>query len=83
MCAPDARALAAALPHALHERTVLVCPLSGAVLTEDNPPLVLPSGRVAGTAALRAMAAADGGTVTCPATGRRFAWGDLRRVFFL
>ena len=38
-------------------------------MDDNNPPMALPNGHVYSQAALRAMAAASGGRVTCPRTG--------------
>lgn len=61
--------LAKGLPRPKISHSQLLCALSGDILDEHNPPLVLPNGYAYGERALRAQAAAGGGFVTCPITG--------------
>lgn len=43
-CVPSIRILSKDLPFALHAHTVLICRISGDVMSDDNPPMVLPNG---------------------------------------
>ena len=80
---PEVRALAAGLPRAKTLRSTLVCPASGAVMSEDNPPMVLPNGRVYSLQAVQRMADAGGGMVTCPATGETWLYKELRKAYIM
>jgi macrophage erythroblast attacher len=80
---PSFRQLAAGLPSAKHVHSKLVCALSGEVMSEHNPPLVMPNGYVYSQAALEAMAAANGGKVKCPETGIEYDMTELRRAFVM
>ena len=52
-------------------------------MDEHNPPLALPNGHVYSKNTLRAMAARNGGLVTCPRTGESFKLTDCRKAFIL
>ena len=80
---PHFARLAEGLPRAKHVHSKLVCALSGEVMSEHNPPMVLPNGYVYSQAALTAMAAADGGKVTCPNTGAKYDLLDARRAYVM
>lgn len=80
---PQFQRLAEGLPSAKHVHSKLVCGISGEVMTEHNPPLVLPNGYAYSQAALTAMAEAHGGKVTCPNTGATYQLTDLRRAFIM
>ena len=66
---PAFRRLAATLPFAKHAHSKLICSISRAPMDENDPPMALPNGCVYSQGALRQMAAADGGRITCPRTG--------------
>jgi macrophage erythroblast attacher len=78
---PTFQRLAAGLPSAKRTLSRLVCALSGEVMSEHNPPMVLPGGDVYSEAALRALAAANGGELRCPRTGAAVPWATVRRAF--
>ncbi|CAD6891125.1 unnamed protein product [Tilletia laevis] len=75
--------LAREVPWSHHENSTIVCRLSGHVMTEDDPPLCLPNGRVYSRSALEDIAfkSADGQTVTDPRTGESFAFASLRKMY--
>ena len=73
--------LARKLPFSHHNNSTIVCRVSGAIMNEDNPPMVLPNGYVYSLKALEEMALLQGGFVTCQRTGERFRFGELRKVF--
>ena len=77
------RHLASDLPFAKHVHSKLICALTGEVMTEHNPPMALPNGYTYSKGGLEAMAAANGGVVTCPHTGASYQLSDLRRVFIM
>jgi macrophage erythroblast attacher len=52
VCQEDMNILAQPLPYAQHVNSCLVCRISGAIMNEDNPPMVLPNGNVYGYNAL-------------------------------
>ena len=80
---PAYRKLSEKLPYAKHVHSKLICALTGAVMTEHNPPMALPNGFVYSQEGLEEMAAAHGGKVTCPNSGAIYEVSDLRRVFIM
>lgn len=80
----DARGLgvlAKEVPWSHHVNSTIVCVISGKIMDEDNPPMVLPNGYVYSREALEEMAAHSDGMVTCPRTGDRYDFSALRKVF--
>jgi hypothetical protein len=76
--------LASSLTVAARTQSRLVCRLSGAVMDDRNPPLVLPNGYVYSKKALTDMAALDPqGRVTCPRTKQTFALAQARIAYVL
>ncbi|KAE8217464.1 hypothetical protein CF319_g8455 [Tilletia indica] len=75
--------LAREVPWSHHENSTIVCRLNGHVMSEDDPPLCLPNGRVYSRSALEdiAVKSADGQTITDPRTGELFAFSSLRKVY--
>lgn len=50
-------------------------------MDEHNPPMVLPNNYCYSRAALEEMAAASGGTVTCPRTGLTCRLDECKRAY--
>ncbi|ORY91098.1 CTLH/CRA C-terminal to lish motif domain-domain-containing protein [Syncephalastrum racemosum] len=73
--------LASGLPLSHHVNSTIVCRMSGKIINENNPPMLLPNGRVYSLQALREMADKNDGTIICPRTGDHFTIHDLRKVF--
>lgn len=69
------------LPHAHHDTSVLVCPVTGMVMDADNPPMVLPSGVVYSSAAVRALSSANNGRVPCTRTSAVYTVHELRKCY--
>lgn len=80
---PSFRHLSEGLPSAKHVHSKLVCAITGKVMSEHNPPLVLPNGYVYSTFAMESMAAKNKGIVRCPMTGDKFNFTELRRAFVM
>mmetsp|Transcript_45345 Transcript_45345/g.105891 ORF Transcript_45345/g.105891 Transcript_45345/m.105891 type:complete len:159 (-) Transcript_45345:21-497(-) len=84
MCSEPFRTLSAALPCAQRTGSTIVCRLSGRVIDEHNPPMVLPSGYVYSQSALQDLAARSGGSsFRDPRTQEVVQLHELRRAFFL
>lgn len=82
LCHPEFLALARGLPLSKHIHSSWVCPISKALMDENNPPVVLPNGFVYSRAAMEEMAARNGGKVTCVRTGDGpFELSQLQKVF--
>lgn len=80
---PQFRQLAEGLPWAKHVHSKLICSLSGEVMTENNPPMVLPNGYVYSHSALMALSEEGGEKVRCPNTGAVYDISDLRRAYVM
>ncbi|CAO3679601.1 unnamed protein product [Rhizopus stolonifer] len=73
--------LAERLPLSHHVNSTLVCRLSGKIMNENNPPMLLPNGRVYSQSALIELAAKNDDKIVCPRTGDVYELKDLRKVF--
>ncbi|KAJ3018644.1 UNVERIFIED_CONTAM: GID complex subunit containing RING finger motif [Siphonaria sp. JEL0065] len=73
--------LAEKLPNAHHLNSCLVCRISGDIMNEDNPPMVLPNGYVYSHKALEEMALKHDGLLTCPRTLQQFHVSQMRKAF--
>lgn len=73
--------LAREVPWSHHFNSTIVCVISGKIMDEDNPPMVLPNGFVYSREAMEDMARENGGIVTCPRTGLSCEFGSLKKVF--
>ena len=77
--------MAVGLPRAKRERSRLVCGITGFLVDEDNPPMVLSNGQVYSKGGLDAIARhseQEGGlVVTCPRTGDVCLLGTAVRAF--
>ncbi|KAI7859484.1 CTLH/CRA C-terminal to lish motif domain-containing protein [Circinella umbellata] len=73
--------LAEGLPLSHHDNSTVVCRISGKIMNEDNPPMMLPNGRVYSYESLHDMATKQDGRVTCPRTGDTFTFEELKKVF--
>ncbi|KAJ3310598.1 GID complex subunit containing RING finger motif [Boothiomyces sp. JEL0838] len=72
--------LAPMLPYSHHVNSSLVCRLSGKIMDESNPPLVLPNGYVYSAMALKEMQERDG-YIICPRSGATYTLMDTRKAF--
>ncbi|KAI7901730.1 CTLH/CRA C-terminal to lish motif domain-containing protein [Cokeromyces recurvatus] len=73
--------LAEKLPLSHHVNSTIVCRISGKIMNEDNPPMLLPNGRVYSFDALQDMAMKFDGKIICPRTGDVYTMQDLKKVF--
>jgi macrophage erythroblast attacher len=70
------------LPHAKHVHSTLVCAVTREVMSDANPPMVLPNGYVYSQKGVELLAAAHGGgRLACPKTGAAFGTDEVRRAF--
>ena len=82
VCAKDTfGVLASTLPHSHHVNSCIVCRITGDLMNENNPPMVLPNGNVYSTRALQEMADRNQGKVECPRTGAVFHLSQCRKAF--
>ena len=61
----------------------IVCWVTGEVLDDSNPPMVLPNGFVYSEKAVRGMTNASNGNITCPRTSQNFHQHDLKKIFIV
>ncbi|KAK0549451.1 GID complex subunit containing RING finger motif [Tilletia horrida] len=75
--------LAKEVPWSHHENSTIVCRLGGHVMSDDDPPMCLPNGRVYSQSALEELAlqSPDGTTVVDPDTGDAFPFASLRKMY--
>lgn len=82
VCAADTLGvLAEKLPLSHHVNSTIVCRISGEIMNEDNPPMVLPNGMVYSYKALTEMASTSENIITCPRTGATCDVLQLKKVF--
>lgn len=81
---PAFRTLAADLPFSKHVLSKLLCAVTGQVMSDANPPMVLPNGYVYSQQGIEQLQARSGdGTITCPKTGQTFSADELRRAYIV
>ncbi|KAJ9515845.1 hypothetical protein QJQ45_008729 [Haematococcus lacustris] len=78
---PAFQRLAQGLPQAKHVHSKLLCSVTRTLMTDANPPVVLPNGFVYSQAAVDRICAANGGRMVCPRTGSAYSPDELRRAF--
>jgi len=82
VCNEPLNKLATSLPHSHCTQSRLICFISGEVMNEHNPPLMLPNGNVYGERALAQMSESTG-VVTCPRTKETFWFQEAQKVFVM
>jgi len=80
-CNPNFSKIAHDLPCALHSHSRLVCRITGEIMNEDNPPMVLPNGFVYSKKAVYEITARNGGKMICPQTNAVFRLDELKKAF--
>ncbi|XP_002741395.1 E3 ubiquitin-protein transferase MAEA-like [Saccoglossus kowalevskii] len=83
VCNKNLNELAKPLPFAHCAQSRLVCFMSGQIMNEHNPPMMLPNGYVYGQNSLRTMASENDGKVTCPRTKEAFDIDQAEKVFVM
>ncbi|XP_068708537.1 E3 ubiquitin-protein transferase MAEA-like isoform X2 [Montipora foliosa] len=83
VCSHPLNILGRSLPFAHCAQSRLVCPISGHVMNENNPPLVLPNGYVYGENALHGMASENDGRVVCPKTQESYHVDQAEKVYVM
>jgi macrophage erythroblast attacher len=83
VCVPPYADLAAELPLSHHENSCIVCRITGQVMNENNPPMILPNGHVYSQKALQEMAIKSDGSITCPRTLQVYEYSQAKKVFIL
>jgi len=81
VCNEQFNKIAKDLPCALHSHSRLVCRITGDIMNEDNPPMVLPNGQAYSKKGLNELAAKNNGRVVCPQTGVAYKFEELKKAF--
>ena len=80
VCMPEFSSLSKLLPLPQLEQSRLICFISGEVMNEDNPPMVLPNNHVYSKEALLKLVD-DHDRIQCPRTGETFNLTAAKKVF--
>ncbi|OCF60622.1 macrophage erythroblast attacher isoform 1 [Kwoniella mangroviensis CBS 10435] len=80
-CDENLKVLSKELPMSHHVNSTIVCRISGKVMDSQNEPMAFPNGYVYSSKALREMADANFGVVTCPRTRDSCSFERLRKVY--
>jgi len=80
-CNEQFHKIALALPCALHSHSRLVCRLTGEIMNEDNPPMVLPNGQAYSKKGLLEIANKNNGRVICPHSGVVYKLEELKKAY--
>ncbi|WWC94190.1 hypothetical protein V866_001030 [Kwoniella sp. B9012] len=80
-CDENLKVLSKELPMSHHVNSTIVCRISGKVMDSQNEPMAFPNGYVYSSKALREMANANFGVVTCPRTRDSCSFERLRKVY--
>nr|XP_054766513.1 E3 ubiquitin-protein transferase MAEA-like [Lytechinus pictus] len=83
VCSKNLNELAKSLPFAHCAQSRLVCSMSGQVMNEHNPPMMLPNGYVYGEKSLLTFAAENNGRIICPKTKKVYSMDELEKVFIM
>ncbi|XP_041477114.1 E3 ubiquitin-protein transferase MAEA-like [Lytechinus variegatus] len=83
VCSKNLNELAKSLPFAHCAQSRLVCSISGQVMNEHNPPMMLPNGYVYGEKSLLTFAAENNGRIICPKTKKVYSMDELEKVFIM
>ncbi|XP_035672896.1 E3 ubiquitin-protein transferase MAEA-like [Branchiostoma floridae] len=83
VCSKQMNELAKPLPFSHCAQSRLICNISGQIMNENNPPMMMPNGNVYGETALLAMAAENGGKVVCPRTKDTYTIDQVEKVFVM
>ena len=83
VCIENMFSLAKSLPYSHHTNSTIVCRITGRLMNEHNPPMILPNGYVYSREALEELASQDKGVVTCPRTLEQFPLSSAKKVFIM
>ncbi|KAF5830228.1 hypothetical protein DUNSADRAFT_14890 [Dunaliella salina] len=80
---PSFQALSKDLPYSKHVHSKLLCSVTRTMLSDANPPVVLPNGYVYSQQAVDMISEQHNGRMVCPKTGSSYALDELRRAFIV
>ena len=82
-CCVPFNAISAQLPYSHHENSRIVCRITGKLIDDSNPPMILPNGHVYSTLGLQELEKrSTNGLLKCPITGDEFDQSQIRKCFF-
>lgn len=61
--------------------TALICKITGEIMNENNPPMMVPSGCIYSEKALKQQALENSGYVLCPKTKTKYKFDKCKKVF--
>ena len=83
-CCEPLRRVAHGLPVPQRQNSTLICRISGKVMSDSDPPLVLPNGNAYSQSALQKMASkSENFAIRDPRTGECFSLSDCKRAFIV
>ncbi|XP_058515378.1 LOW QUALITY PROTEIN: E3 ubiquitin-protein transferase MAEA-like [Ochotona princeps] len=82
-CLPEWREYVRRVPMPHRVQSFLICPISGELMDDKNPPLASPDGHVYSTKAVHALAAAsaDQKSILCPKTQQTYPLERFSRIY--
>ncbi|KNC79246.1 hypothetical protein SARC_08356 [Sphaeroforma arctica JP610] len=83
VCDPLLNKLAEKLPFSHRLHSSLVCRISGELMNDHNPPMVLPNGYVYSEKAIKEMATRHDGKIICPRGGQRYRLDAVKKVYVM
>ena len=84
MSDPSMQALAYALPALTRKNSALICPLTGRVMDDNNPPIVTPAGHLYSQAAVSDIIGRSGTSeFRCPKTGVSYPPSFLQKLYVM
>lgn len=81
VCNSTFNKLAESLPYAHCTQSRLICGITGKVMNENNPPLMLPNGHVYGERGLQSIA--KHGNICCPRTKEEVSQNRVEKVYVM
>ncbi|KAJ3448424.1 e3 ubiquitin-protein transferase maea [Anaeramoeba flamelloides] len=82
-CHPIVNKIAKNYPRNLITHSLIICPLSGQIMTPDNPPMIFPNGNAYSLDEMKKMAEQNNGIVTDIKTNQKFKFTQLRKAFIV
>ena len=83
LCNETYQELAKDLPFAHHHHSKIVCRITGDIMDDNNPAMVLPNNNVYSLKGLEELAKKNKGVIVDPRTGQSFSLSDAKRVYIL
>lgn len=77
------REIAKDLPFAHHHHSKLVCRITGDIMDDNNPPMVLPNQNVYSLKGLEELAKKNNGLIVDPRGGQTYTLSDAKKLFIM